>query len=74
MRTYLIAMTIRIVSFPLAVLALLDGRIVVGSLLATAAIFIPSFAVMLANNVDHRRDQPAPVSPVRRLDVGPHQT
>lgn len=74
MRAYLIAMSIRIVSFPLAVWALLSGQIVLGSVLATAAVLIPSFAVMLANNVDHRKGATAPQSPVRQLPVGPDQT
>jgi hypothetical protein len=74
MRAYLIAMSIRIVSFPLAVWALLSGYIVLGSILATAAVLIPSFAVMLANNVDHRKGRTAPQSPVRQLPVGPDQT
>jgi Protein of unknown function (DUF3099) len=71
MRAYLIAMSIRIVSFPLAVWALLSGYIVLGSVLATAAVLIPSFAVMLANNVDRRKGTAAPRSPVRRLGPGP---
>lgn len=70
MRAYLIAMSIRIVSFPLAVWALLSGQIVLGSVLAAAAVFIPSFAVMLANNVDHRRGSQALRSPVRQLPPG----
>ncbi len=54
MRSYLIAMAIRTLSFPLAVWALLSGWIVVGVLLALAATFLPQVAVMIANAVDHR--------------------
>jgi hypothetical protein len=70
MRTYLIAMTFRILAFPLSVWALLSGHIIIGSALAAAAILIPSFAVMLANNVDHRGSNQAPRSPVRALPPG----
>ncbi len=70
MRTYLIAMSVRIASFPLAVWALMTGHLVVGSLLAAGAVFIPSFAVMLANNVDHRGGEQRPRSPVRALPPG----
>ena len=45
MRAYLIAMSIRIASFPLSVWALMSGYIVLGCILATAAILLPSFAV-----------------------------
>lgn len=55
MRTYAVAMSIRTVSFPLAVWAFMSGWIVVGWLLAAAAILLPSFAVMAANTVDERR-------------------
>lgn len=70
MRAYLVAMSIRIISFPLAVWALLSGQVVLGSVLAAAAILIPTFAVMLANNVDHRRGAQVPRSPVRQLPPG----
>lgn len=77
MRTYLIAMLIRTVSFPLAVWALLSGWVVVGVIFAGAAIFLPQIAVTIANAVD-RRTVPdgAPVSPIRALPEagapGPH--
>lgn len=54
MRSYAIAMSIRTVSFPLAVWALLSGWTVVGIILAMAATFLPQVAVMIANAVDHR--------------------
>jgi len=71
MRAYLVAMSVRIVSFPLAVWALMSGQIVIGSVLAAAAILLPSFAVMLANNVDQRHSSNGPVSPVRMLPPSP---
>lgn len=71
MRAYLIAMSIRIASFPLSVWALASGQIVIGCILATAAILLPSFAVMLANNPDQRRASVGPVSPVRALPPMP---
>lgn len=70
MRAYLVAMAIRIISFPLAVWALLSGQILLGSALAAAAVLIPSFAVMLANNVDRRGGPGAPRSPLRQLPPG----
>lgn len=70
MRTYLIVMSIRILAFPLSVWALVTGYIVIGSVLAVAAVLIPSFAVMLANNVDHRGGTQPPRSPVRALPPG----
>ena len=68
MRTYLIAMVIRTVSFPLAVWALLSGWMVVGLIFAAAAVFLPQIAVTSANAVD-RRTAPdtAPISPIRAL-------
>lgn len=74
LRTYVIAMSLRIAAFPLSVWALLTGHIVIGSLLAVAAVLIPSFAVMLANNVDHRGSVQAPRSPVRALPPGPDRS
>jgi hypothetical protein len=71
MRAYLIAMSVRIASFPLAVWALMTGHIILGSMLAAAAILLPSFAVMLANNVDQRQASTGPVSPVRMLPPSP---
>lgn len=71
MRAYLIAMSIRIASFPLSVWALMSGYIVIGCILAAAAILLPSFAVMLANNPDQRRGNAGPISPVRALPPTP---
>lgn len=71
MKNYLIAMSIRIASFPLAVWALSTGHIVIGSILAGAAILLPSFAVMLANNVDQRQSDSMLTSPVRALPPTP---
>lgn len=71
MRSYVIAMSIRTLSFPLAVWALLSGWIVVGLLLALAATFLPQVAVMLANAVDHRSGPVGAVaSPTRALPPG----
>lgn len=70
MRTYLVVMSLRILAFPLSVWALMTGHMVIGSALAAAAILIPSLAVMLANNVDHRGSVQAPRSPVRALPRG----
>lgn len=68
LRTYLIAMAFRTVSFPLAVWALLSGWIVVGVFFALAATILPQIAVMLANAVD-RRTAPddSMLSPIRAL-------
>ncbi|USQ74896.1 DUF3099 domain-containing protein [Ornithinimicrobium cryptoxanthini] len=79
MRTYLIAMLIRTISFPLAVWALLSGWLVVGLIFAAAAIFLPQIAVTIANAVDRRTvPDAAPVSPIRALPEGgpprPHPT
>jgi len=71
MRAYLIAMGVRVASFPLAVWALMTGHIIIGSVLATAAVLLPSFAVMLANNVDQRHASTGIVSPVRALPPSP---
>lgn len=70
MRFYVIVMSFRILAFPLSVWALLTGHIVIGSVLAVAAVLIPSFAVMFANNVDHRDSTETPRSPVRALPPG----
>lgn len=64
-------MTIRTVSFPLAVWALLSGWVVAGWLLAGAAAILPTFAVLAANAVDRRRPTSTPASPVRALPPGP---
>ncbi len=74
LRIYVIVMLFRIAAFPLSVWALLSGHIIIGSLLAVAAVLIPSLAVMLANNVDHRSGMQAPRSPVRALPPGPDRT
>lgn len=68
MRGYLIAMSIRTLSFPVAVWAFLNDHLVVGWVFVVLAVVIPSFAVMLANAVDRRgRSGPAPQSPVPGL-------
>lgn len=67
MRTYLIAMGIRTVCFPLAVWALVSGWILLGWVLGLVAVVMPSLAVMLANAVDQRRQPGEPESPVRAL-------
>lgn len=71
MRTYLIAMAVRTVSFPLAVWALVSGWVVVGVVLAAAATFLPQIAVTIANAVDNRTGGGAVVSPTRALPTGP---
>ncbi|MGB5953127.1 MAG: DUF3099 domain-containing protein [Ornithinimicrobium sp.] len=71
MRVYLITMGIRVACFPLSVWALMSGYIIIGSLLAGAAIILPGFAMMLANNKDTRRSTSTPVSPVRALPQRP---
>jgi peptidoglycan/LPS O-acetylase OafA/YrhL len=70
MRTYLVAMGVRTVSFPLAVWALMSGWVVVGWILAAAAVLLPSVAVMLANAVDQRRRAAPPRRPTRALPAG----
>ena len=71
LRTYLVAMAIRTVSFPLAVWALLSGWTVVGVVLALAATVLPQVAVMIANAVDNRTvTRDGPVSPTRALPQG----
>lgn len=72
MRTYLIAMAIRTVCFPLAVWALVSGWMLVGWTLGIVAVVMPSLAVMLANAVDRRRRPAGEVqSPVRALPPAP---
>ena len=70
---YLLAMGFRILAFPVSVWLLLNDRVVLGVLLAGAAIVIPSIAVVLANNVDRRGTSGGP-TPVRsatpRLEQG----
>lgn len=71
MKHYLIAMGIRTASFPVAVWAFTEGWYAVSLVAAVAAIFIPSFAVMLVNAVDRRTVVSEPVrSPVRGLGTG----
>lgn len=61
-------MGFRTVAFPLAVWALAAGWMVVGWLLAAAAVVLPSVAVAFANNVDRRRQRgPRPERPTRAL-------
>jgi Protein of unknown function (DUF3099) len=71
MRNYLVAMGFRTVAFPLGVWALVSGWSVIGWVLAAAAVFLPSIAVMFANAVDRRRSTSRPVSPTRALPPGP---
>lgn len=71
MRVYLITMGIRVACFPLSVWVLLSGHIFVGSILAAAAILLPGFAMMFANNKDTRSATSRPVSPVRALPPTP---
>lgn len=64
-------MGIRTVSFPLGVWAFMSDHPVLGWIFVFNAVFIPYFAVALANAVD-LRTRPAvggPTSPVRRLDA-----
>ncbi|USQ78252.1 DUF3099 domain-containing protein [Ornithinimicrobium faecis] len=75
MRSYAIAMSIRTVSFPLAVWALLSGWTVIGIVLALAATFLPQVAVMTANAVDHRTAPAGHLtSPTRMLGPGDSTT
>lgn len=69
MRNYLVAMGIRTACFPLAVWAFTVEEFVLAWIAALGAIFIPSFAVMLANAVDRRQVAPddSTVSPVQAL-------
>lgn len=73
MRSYLLAMGFRTISFPLAVWAIVSEWYVVGALLVVAAAVLPSIAVMLANAVDRRASVtgPAPRSPVQGLGAAP---
>lgn len=72
MRTYLIAMAVRTVSFPLAVWALLSGWVVPGLILAAAATFLPQIAVTIANVADNRTTGTGTVtSPTQALPPGP---
>ena len=71
MRVYLITMGIRVACFPLSVWALLSGYLIVGSVLAAAAVLLPGFAMMFANNKDTRSATNGPISPVRALPPTP---
>ncbi len=67
MRVYLVTMGIRVACFPLSVWALMSGYLIIGSMLAAAAVLLPGFAMMFANNKDTRSATNGPVSPVRAL-------
>ncbi|WP_122263779.1 DUF3099 domain-containing protein [Ornithinimicrobium cerasi] len=69
MRSYLVAMGLRTVSFPIAVWAFVNDHLVVGWVFVVLAVVIPSIAVMLANAVDRRGTSQgaAPLSPVQGL-------
>lgn len=72
MRSYLIAMGIRTVSFPLAVWAFSAGQIALAWVLCALAIVIPSVAVMIANAVDRRTaPEDGPETPVQGLPAAP---
>lgn len=67
MRSYLIAMGIRTLSFPVAIWAFLNDQLVLGWVFVVMAVLIPSVAVGLANAVDRRGagSGAAPRSPVQ---------
>ncbi|GAA1183117.1 hypothetical protein GCM10009584_26460 [Ornithinimicrobium humiphilum] len=70
MRTYLVAMGLRIAGFPTSVWLLLHGHLVLGVSLAVFATVVPSIAVVVANAVDRRGatvQDSTPASPVRGL-------
>lgn len=68
MRSYLLAMGLRTLSFPVAVWAFLHDHLVLGWVFVVLAVAIPSFAVMIANAVDRRGQTGArPQSPVQGL-------
>lgn len=69
MRSYLIAMGVRTLSFPVAIWAFLNDHLVLGWVFVVLAVLIPSVAVMLANAVDRRGTSSgaAPRSPVQGL-------
>ncbi|CAN5359212.1 hypothetical protein BH23ACT6_BH23ACT6_01370 [soil metagenome] len=71
MRVYLITMGIRVACFPLSVWALMSGYIIIGSILAGAAVLLPGFAMLFANNKDTRASSAVPTSPVRALPPTP---
>lgn len=73
MRSYLIAMGIRTLSFPAAVWAFVNHHLVLGWILVVLAVLIPSVAVALANAVDHRGESrtSVPLSPVQGLGPAP---
>ncbi|MFC6421445.1 DUF3099 domain-containing protein [Ornithinimicrobium tianjinense] len=68
MRSYLIAMGIRTLSFPVAIWAFVNHHLAIGWIFVVLAVVIPSVAVMLANAVDHRGEsRGTPESPVQGL-------
>lgn len=76
MKHYLWAMGVRTACFPLAVWAFATGRYGLAWVAAIGAAVIPSFAVMLANAVDHKQT-PAKdglASPVPGLGPGRQET
>lgn len=73
MRSYLVAMGLRTLSFPVAIWAFVNDHLVVGWIFVVLAVVIPSIAVMLANAVDRRGTSQgaAPLSPVQGLGPAP---
>lgn len=72
MRSYLVAMGVRTLSFPVAIWAFVNDHLVIGWIFVVLAVIIPSVAVMLANAVDHRGEsRGAPESPVQGLAAPP---
>ena len=69
MRSYLVAMGLRTLSFPVAIWAFVNDHLVVGWIFVVLAVVIPSIAVMLANAVDRRGTSQGstPLSPVQGL-------
>lgn len=73
---YLLAMGIRTAAFPVAIWAFTTQRYAVAWVAVALAVVIPSFAVMLANAVDHRQApaDDAPRSPARGLGPATRHT
>ena len=69
MRSYLVAMAVRTLSFPVAIWAFLNDHLVIGWVFVVLAVLIPSVAVAVANAVDRRgtSGRTAPCSPVQGL-------
>lgn len=67
---YLIAMGIRTAAFPVAVWAFTSEQFVIAWVAVALAVFIPSFAVMIANAVDTRQG-PASTPQSPTLGLGP---